>query len=106
MTFTIHEGADHFAEGDTFTFTTTGITASSRGVTILDGQIGEAPAMGDWDGDGDVDLDDYAVFAVCLEISGPFLPPLFEECATVFDFDGDQDVDLQDFGSLELVMEY
>ena len=46
VSFTIQAGTGAFpkgALGDTFTFTTTGITASSAAVTILNGQIREGP---------------------------------------------------------------
>ncbi|UCE60436.1 MAG: PKD domain-containing protein [Phycisphaerales bacterium] len=43
VAFTIMPGAKAFAKGDTFTFTTTGITAPSAGVTILNGRIKEGP---------------------------------------------------------------
>jgi len=60
---------------------------------------------GDADGDGDVDLADYAIFAECL--SGPDttpapLPPLSSQlCLSVFDLNSDFDVDLQDFSMLQ-----
>ena len=41
--FTIAEGSSLFAVGDTFTFTTTGKTAPSRGVTVLNRRITEGP---------------------------------------------------------------
>lgn len=41
--FTIVAGTTQFVSGDTFTFTTTGITAVSRSVTIINGQIKEGP---------------------------------------------------------------
>ncbi len=49
---------------------------------------------GDYDDDGDVDLDDYAEFPNCLTgaQNGPYDPG-----CEVFDFDADQDVDLADF---------
>jgi hypothetical protein len=52
-----------------------------------------AAVPGDSDCDGDVDLDDYAVYASCMV--GPCVP-VGPGCAT-FDFDGDSDVDLADF---------
>jgi len=55
------------------------------------------PLDGDFDGDGDVDLSDYAFFADCLE--GPLVscPP---ECEPA-DLDGDLDVDLADFAAFQ-----
>ncbi len=56
--------------------------------------IGEGPGLpGDGDGDGDVDLDDYVVFATCVE--GPDV--VVDPACQVFDLDGDGDVDLDDF---------
>jgi len=63
------------------------------------------PGAGDFDGDGDVDLDDFARFQDCL--AGPDVTPdppapiSAEDCLVVFDFDVDTDVDLSDFGSFQ-----
>ena len=60
---------------------------------------------GDFDDDGDVDLDDFARFPDCLAGPGatPDPPDPFsvEDCLTAFDFDGDLDVDLEDFGGFQ-----
>jgi len=60
---------------------------------------------GDWDGDGDVDLSDYAEFPGC--ISGPWQAPSFvmpsQGCLDAFDFDADADVDLQDFAGFQVL---
>ncbi len=53
---------------------------------------------GDADGDGDVDLTDYAEFAVCL--NGPDAGAVESGCS-VFDVDLDADVDLADFAGLQ-----
>ncbi len=62
--------------------------------------IGSALA-GDVDGDGDVDLDDYAVFSECM--AGPDASPApsspavsATDCVWAFDSDADADVDLHD----------
>jgi len=57
----------------------------------------ERSVPGDFDGDGDVDLDDYEVINDCLEGPEGPLPP---ECAPA-DLDGDQDVDLEDFAEFQ-----
>jgi hypothetical protein len=57
---------------------------------------------GDYDGDGDVDLTDYAVFVDCLygpnATPAPAPPRTAASCLAVFDFNADSDVDLQDAG--------
>ena len=53
---------------------------------------------GDWDGDGDVDIADYAEFAGCL--TGPDGGPLGPGCS-LFDFDSDVDVDLGDMTAFQ-----
>jgi hypothetical protein len=54
--------------------------------------------QGDADGDGDIDLTDYAAFADCL--FGPqALPAPTETCLENFDAEGDGDVDLADFAA-------
>ncbi len=55
------------------------------------------PLPGDYDGDGDVDLDDYANFPGCLTGPGGGILP---DCDP-FDSDADVDVDLQDFVSFQ-----
>jgi hypothetical protein len=62
-------------------------------------------AQGDWNGDGNIDLDDYVALEDCL--GGPALPPQpgQEECGNVcleaFDFDLDNDIDAADFGAFQ-----
>jgi hypothetical protein len=51
---------------------------------------------GDFDADGDVELDDYAGFSSCLESSGPGIPG----CVTA-DFDLDGDADHADFAGFQ-----
>jgi beta-glucanase (GH16 family) len=59
----------------------------------------------DFNGDEEVDLDDYSVLADCLEGPGrdpaPAPPRDAIECLTVFDFNEDEDVDLEDFGTFQ-----
>ncbi len=53
---------------------------------------------GDCDDDGDVDLEDFIVLVMCIDLDlGGILPPECE-CA---DIDGDRDTDLIDFGALQ-----
>ncbi|MCK4658641.1 MAG: hypothetical protein KAV82_03880 [Phycisphaerae bacterium] len=52
------------------------------------------PILGDLDGDGDVDLDDFNSLAGCLDGPQFSLQPGCEPA----DFDGDDDMDLADFG--------
>jgi len=62
---------------------------------------------GDFDADGDVDLDDYSAFAECM--AGPEIPPTppaaecSEACLDAFDHDSDSDVDLADFIEFQAV---
>ena len=61
---------------------------------------------GDFDDDGDVDLEDYAGFADCMgnpeEAPDPTPPATGEECLKAFDVDTDGDVDLQDFAGFRI----
>ncbi|MBU0640928.1 MAG: carboxypeptidase regulatory-like domain-containing protein [Planctomycetes bacterium] len=58
---------------------------------------------GDWDHDGDVDINDFAEFPGCM--SGPWGAPDWvmpsQACRDAFDFDADADVDLADFASFQ-----
>ena len=58
--------------------------------------VGGTP--GDFDHDGDVDLDDFAGFPGCM--TGPNNGPYEPHCET-FDFETDSDVDLQDFAAFQ-----
>ncbi|MGB2986477.1 MAG: sialidase family protein, partial [Phycisphaerae bacterium] len=55
--------------------------------------------MGDFDLDGDLDLQDFSLFQTCF--SGPIDDPGFAAptalCLSAFDYDGDDDIDLADF---------
>ena len=59
---------------------------------------------GDIDGDGDVDLSDFATFALCYAGAGVTVPP--PSCSEAWfcssDLDGDDDVDLSDFAIFAL----
>ncbi|MCH7720117.1 MAG: DNRLRE domain-containing protein [Planctomycetes bacterium] len=55
---------------------------------------------GDLDGDGDVDVADYALFLFCF--TGPNGGPASQGCSPV-DFEPDGDIDLADFGQFQLV---
>jgi len=72
----------------------------------LIGQLDTSRVPGDFDQDGDVDLDDYAVLTDCL--AGPDATPAptdpqvtAQECLDVFDSDVDDDVDVEDFASFQ-----
>ena len=58
--------------------------------------------LGDYNGDGRTDLDDFAHFASCVTepISGGYLP-----CCEVFDFNVDGDVDLDDMHTFQSIFE-
>jgi len=63
--------------------------------------IEEAGAVpGDFDGDGDSDLDDFVHWSACM--TGPAERACAEDCEP-FDFDTDGDVDLKDFAGLQKV---
>ncbi|HNO77260.1 MAG TPA: choice-of-anchor Q domain-containing protein [Phycisphaerae bacterium] len=63
----------------------------------------QAPPPGDYDADGDVDLDDYDAFATCM--SGPHSQVGFATpsalCRQAFDDDNDGDVDVEDFAAFQ-----
>ena len=65
-----------------------------------------APASGDFDYDGDVDLEDYAGFVDCMagpgQASNPTPPTTAQKCLAVFDIDADADVDLKDFAEFRI----
>ena len=60
---------------------------------------------GDFDVDGDVDLDDYAAFADCLagpdETPTPSAAECVDACLAAFDLEFDRDVDLADFAGFQ-----
>jgi hypothetical protein len=57
------------------------------------------PALGDWDNDGDADLDDFDGFGTCL--SGPGSPAPSQRCLDAFNADQDEDVDVADYAVLQ-----
>jgi hypothetical protein len=69
----------------------------TAGAYTLSGGVRVRFATPDTDGDGDVDLDDYAGFALCETGPDGSLP---ESCGWK-DLDGDADVDLKDFFSFQ-----
>jgi hypothetical protein len=94
---------------DTFTFgpvPTDGVMSMNDGGIIAvnsptnyagqSGSVNADPTAGDFDGDGDVDLADFAAFGQCYGGSG--LPPA-PGCpkGVDADLDGDTDVDIADF---------
>lgn len=97
------------AGGTTVTATAsqTGYSSRSRDAVIFSGSFSELNiplgdlAPGDWDGDGDVDRDDYAGWPGCM--TGPNNGPVLGDC-DVFDLDTDGDVDLLDSQMFELML--
>jgi hypothetical protein len=79
------------------------ILAAGHGVTndlgAIDVEAGDGGA-GDFDGDSDVDRDDYDQFAQCF--TGPGGGPVSPEC-TAGDFDGDEDIDCDDWELFQFV---
>ena len=73
---------------------------------MVDFEIAANP-FGDADGDGDVDLADYAAMVPCL--SGPYQANGFiapsAACRSAFDGDADTDVDLRDWGTFQAACE-
>jgi len=67
--------------------------------------IGIVGVACDFDYDGNVDLDDFTVFAECMfgpgEIPSPAPPPTALECLYTFDDEPDSDVDLADFAEFQ-----
>ncbi|MCP4248018.1 MAG: hypothetical protein GY778_13300 [bacterium] len=66
----------------------------------------EVIAAGDFDADGDADLDDLAALGDCLTgpdaVPAPAQPGCVDACRRAFDADEDGDVDLDDFAEFQL----
>ena len=89
--------------------------ANQAFVNALDANVETKPhltirvaAHGDYDGDGDVDMNDFTVFADCLAGPGASPDPTATgatpgDCVAAFDSDGDSDVDLDDFSDFQIV---
>lgn len=73
-----------------------GNSSDCNGTAVPD----ECEAIGDYNGDGNVDLDDYAQWDACL--TGPNAGPLTLGCES-FDLDTDIDVDLLDFALFQVL---
>ncbi|MCH8253297.1 MAG: PKD domain-containing protein, partial [Planctomycetes bacterium] len=82
------------------TLTVTSSASLLTGTSEIDIHVA-TPSPTDIDDDCDTDLDDYGLFAICFELSGPGMPPPFGECLDAFDRDFDGDVDLSDFAGFE-----
>lgn len=81
------------------TITIAAAGASNSPKTILV-SLQVLPLKQDFDGDGDVDLDDFSRFQSCF--NGPNrAPPAVGGCSAA-DFDGDADVDLDDFSTFQM----
>ncbi|MCK4661112.1 MAG: lamin tail domain-containing protein, partial [Phycisphaerae bacterium] len=72
---------------------------ASEAVGGSPGTVNSCPPPGDYDGDGDVDLDDYGFFHDCFTAPGGGLAS--PRC-TCFDTDTDGDVDLADFRAFQI----
>lgn len=65
-------------------------------------------ASGDADCDGDVDIDDHAIFVDCVAGPGaapnPTPPTTAQECLDAFDIDADSDIDLYDYTEFQVTL--
>ncbi len=69
-------------------------------VTVPATARNDRPRRGDFDGDGDVDLGDFARLQTCLSLRGGDLP----SSCSAGDFDGDGDIDLIDYQRFQAAM--
>lgn len=75
-------------------------TSSDGASRVFEITAGNAAVRGDLDGDGDVDLDDYAVFSGCWMGPQKTMPLGCDEA----DLDADGDTDFADFAALQQVI--
>jgi hypothetical protein len=87
-----------FDEGDGPALIVGGIFTAAGDIPTARIAQWKAHCPADLDGDGHVDLDDFAFLANCLE--GPGVGNVAPPCAAA-DFDEDDDVDLQDFAAFQ-----
>ncbi len=66
---------------------------------IMHWPFNHAHVMGDFDGNSEVDVMDFAAFGVCM--NGPESETPFVDCVTAFDFDSDEDVDILDYQAFQ-----
>lgn len=76
------------------------VNAALVGIAAKIVTFGGVAALGDWNDDGTLDLEDYNAYSACLDSSGPETPMPEGDCLAVFDIDRDRDVDLWDFSAL------
>jgi len=94
-----------------------GYRGRSLNATVIAGDVARldlalSSELGDLDGDGDVDLDDYHFFGICLGISGPTKPLnpghvcLDGPTGSGYraDLDGDRDIDAVDYGVFQEIL--
>jgi len=87
----------------TISVDTVDISGTATGLIVAYGTIPDQGIPFDFDGDGDVDKDDFAIFSACVTgpaVAGPpagCTPAQFSAC----DRDGDNNVDQADFGMFQ-----